>query len=104
MVAVPRPAWMSDHGLDQSPTLVGTLSVHYRNDQPVLTALGGTLIPRQLTVQDADGQVLATHTDQPPALQTKAALSRSRSSSSSPSSRTDTPDSPGAGRAGTQEW
>ncbi|WP_406482468.1 hypothetical protein [Streptomyces sp. NBC_01615] len=94
-----------DHGLDQSPTLVGTLSVHYRNDQPVLTALGGTLIPRQLTVQDADGQVLATHTAQPPALQTKGGpVQEQVIFVHSPPTRTDTPGSPGAGRAGTQEW
>ncbi|CAM5275070.1 hypothetical protein SAVIM338S_00044 [Streptomyces avidinii] len=44
-----------------SDTGVATLALYYRNEGPVLVALGGTSIPAQLSVVDPSGRIVAVY-------------------------------------------
>jgi hypothetical protein len=40
---------------------VGALSVHYRDGQPVIIVTGGSALPGEVVVEDADGEVVAAY-------------------------------------------
>ncbi|MFD5142435.1 hypothetical protein [Streptomyces sp. NPDC058401] len=44
-----------------SDTGVATLALYYRDEGPVLVALGGTSIPAQLSVVDPSGRIVAVY-------------------------------------------
>ncbi|MFI5866500.1 hypothetical protein [Streptomyces sp. NPDC051546] len=50
-----------------SDTSVATLALYYRDEAPVLVALGGTSIPAQLNVVDPSGRIVAVYEAQAPA-------------------------------------
>ncbi|MFF3215443.1 hypothetical protein ACFYYB_33010 [Streptomyces sp. NPDC002886] len=52
---------MSDNG-------VATLALYYRDERPVLVALGGTSIPAQLSVVDPSGRIVAVYEAVAPAV------------------------------------
>ncbi|MFF4104375.1 hypothetical protein [Streptomyces sp. NPDC001903] len=47
------------------PEDIGTLSIEYREGQPVIVVSGGTVIPAGLTVADASGDAVAAYTAGP---------------------------------------
>ncbi|MFF4104367.1 hypothetical protein [Streptomyces sp. NPDC001903] len=48
------------------PQDIGTLSIEYRDGQPVIVASGGKAIPARLTVVDGAGNSVAAYTAGPP--------------------------------------
>ncbi|HVK26409.1 MAG TPA: hypothetical protein VM677_34090 [Actinokineospora sp.] len=54
-LAVDKPVGVKPEG-------VATLSIHYREGNPVIVATGGTAIPNTIEVQDAEGNAVAVYT------------------------------------------
>ncbi|WP_371516787.1 hypothetical protein [Kitasatospora sp. NBC_01300] len=55
------------------PEDIGTLSIEYRDGQPVVVVSGGTAIPAGLTVVDGAGNALAAYTAGPTSATTRLA-------------------------------
>lgn len=44
-----------------TPDDVGALSVHYRDGRPVIIVTGGTALPGEVVVENADGKIVASY-------------------------------------------
>ncbi|GHD83203.1 hypothetical protein ACFQL8_28295 [Streptomyces goshikiensis] len=56
-----------------NPEDIGTLSIEYREGQPVIVVSGGTAIPAGLTVVDGAGNAFAAYTARPTSATTRLA-------------------------------